>query len=284
VDDTQPGILTTPKNIAPAVNQDCHHPCLRYKAIQSWIATISLWVEDNGFGQQKPMSKEKGSLVLERVAEIVWHHPDILIEHLGFAESIILVDIKHWLRSQQWDNIFSFYDPEQKAIIIREDQVEDPARFEMAFLVALGQSLLGNYALNKAMQDVRVDGEKAGSVYRLVLRKLEERTSFFDSKELETYLKLTRMKQSASNTLLYFRLVNGEEGFTPPGLLFGLFYTWYLDNMFASHVEYKMSIMRNAISDLIPEQIRIVGRREGLVHFFRDKVFRHPVLFNKSCK
>ena len=75
------------------------------------------------------------------MAEIIWHHPDNLIEHLKLVEGVILVESRHWLRCQQWDNIYSFYDPDKRAIIVREDQLENAARFEMAFLVALGQSL-----------------------------------------------------------------------------------------------------------------------------------------------
>mgnify|MGYP000042621906 CR=1 FL=1 len=125
------------------------------------------------------------------------------------------------------------------------------------------------------MQEIFVEGEKVGSVYRLFLREPGQCRSYFGSGELDEYLKLARMRKSVFSPLLYTRVVNGDEGFTPPGLLFGLFYAWYLDNRFASHIEYKMSIMRNAVSDLIPEQIRIAGRRVGLVHFFREKVFRH---------
>lgn len=73
---------------------------------------------------------------------------------------------------------------------------------------------------------------------------------------------------------LYTRVINPGEGFTPPGLFFGLFYAWYLDNRFAANIEYKMSIMRNAISDLIPEQKRIVGRRRQTIDFFRRRIFR----------
>ena len=86
---------------------------------------------------------------------------------------------------------------------------------------------------------------------------------------------LARMIRSESNELLYTRLVNGNEGFTPPGLLFGLVYAWYLDNRFAEHVEYKMAVMRTDISDLIPEQLKILSRRKGLVEFFRHSVFCH---------
>ncbi len=274
--------LGVPQNIAPAVKRDSYHPCYRYELIQSWLAGISTRMALDGAEQQNQMEEKRRKLILRWVAEIIWHHPDILVEHLEFFNSIILVDAKHWLRNQEWDNIFSFYEPLQQAIIIREDQVDDPARFEMAFLVALGQSLLGNYVSHKFMKDIHVDGEKIGRTYQLVLNEPHECNSFFNSEELEKYLGLARMNRSAQNPLLYSRLVNGEEGFTPPGLLFGLFYTWYLDNRFASHIEYKMSIMRKTVSGLIPEQVRILDRREGLVHFFREKVFRHQIFFSKT--
>ena len=69
--------------------------------------------------------------------------------------------------------------------------------------------------------------------------------------------------------------MNGQEGFTPPGLLFGLTYAWYLDNRFASHIEYKMSIVNVEVSDLIPEQVKIFNRRRALVDFFRTVVFQY---------
>ena len=100
--------------------------------------------------------------------------------------------------------------------------------------------------------------------------------------ELDHYMLLARMRRSENNPRLYTRLVNNKEGFTPPGLLFGLLYTWYLDNRFAGHIEYKMSIMRNTVPDLIPEQVKIVKRREGLVDFFREKVFRHTITLEQS--
>ena len=148
----------------------------------------------------------------------------------------------------------------------------------MAFLVALGQSLLGNYALDKTMNDVHEQGEQVGRLYRLVIRDEHEYSGFLNMDDLNLYMSLARMQPSQTNKALYTRLVNSDEGFTPPGLLFGLFYTWYLDNRFAGNIEYKMSIMRNVVSDLIPEQVKIVSRREGLVDFFREKVFCHNVI------
>ncbi len=92
-------------------------------------------------------------------------------------------------------------------------------------------------------------------------------------------MKLARMVRSGTNPSQYTRMVNGNEGFTPPGLLFGLIYAWYLDNRLAAHVEYKMSIMRTDISDLIPEQVKVHSRRRALVSFFRNSVFCHSIIF-----
>jgi len=270
-----------PRDIPTGIRKDFYHPCERFDAVQFWIGNLSTKFFENSPDELSPLPADDREKLLAAVAEIIWHHSDILTGHLAFARGINLVDVKHWSRCQEWDNIFSFYDPESGSIVIRQDQVNNPARFEMAFLVALGQSLLGNYAKEKRMKDVRLQGEMIGHVYRLNLQAENECMSFFSQKELDTYLRLTRMKRSELDPLLYTRLVNGEEGFTPPGLLFGLFYAWYLDNRFASNIEYKMSIMRNAVSDLIPEQRRIVDRREGLVHFFRENVFRHRVSFSK---
>jgi len=194
------------------------------------------------------------------------------------------VQPEHWLRCQQWDNIFSFYDPDRSLIIIRKDQTIDPDRFAMAFLVALGESLLGNYALEKSMDDLQDQGEKVGRIYRLVIRDEKEYHGFCSMEELDRYLLLARMRKFQGRRNQYSRLVNSEEGFTPPGLLFGLFYTWYLDNRFAGHIEYKMSIMRNVVSDLIPEQVKIVGRRKGLIDFFRENVFRHIMPLEQAAE
>ena len=71
----------------------------------------------------------------------------------------------------------------------------------------------------------------------------------------------------------FTRVVNGREGFTPPGLLMGLLYAWYLDNRFAGHIEYKMSVMKATRTDLIPEQLRTMEKRLNLITFFRDTVF-----------
>ena len=113
-----------------------------------------------------------------------------------------------------------------------------------------------------------------GRVFRLQVREREQLVSFLESEDIDTYLQLSRMYRLQQEERMYTRVVNPGEGFTPPGLFFGLFYAWYLDNRFAANIEYKMSIMRNAISDLIPEQVRIVDRRRETVRFFRERIFR----------
>jgi hypothetical protein len=82
------------------------------------------------------------------------------------------------------------------------------------------------------------------------------------------------MNRSATQKDVFSRVLNGEEGFTPPGMLFGLIYAWYLDNKFASHIEYKMGIARMPVSNLVPEQVKTLARRNATVKFFRETVFK----------
>jgi len=211
----------------------------------------------------------------EQVTEVLWQHWDIPLGHLAFFDGVELVAVADWPRSQEWDNIFSFYEPESRLIKIRDDISQRPYYFELAFLVGLGQSLLGNYAALKAMQPLETAGEQLGSLYRITLCPPDRRRCFFNEVELRRYLCLARMKQSDAEPHSFTRVVNGDEGFTPPGLFFGLTYAWYLDNRFASHIEYKMSIFRMGISELIPYQATMYHRRRELVDFFRQVVFGH---------
>ncbi|MHB1349448.1 MAG: gluconeogenesis factor YvcK family protein [Desulfobulbaceae bacterium] len=273
------GALAPVAVVQSRTREDFSHPCRKLHTIREWLTGLPILGADNGIGSRHPLAERRRQRLLADLQAVLWRHPDILLAHLRFVRGMILVDPVHWSRCQEWDNVFSFYAPEDKMIVLRADQAEQAARLEMAFLVALGQSLLGNYAAEKDMRPIREGGERIGRIYQLTLRPPGDRVCFFEPAELDTYLRLARMRRSETNSLFYTRLVNAEEGFTPPGLLFGLFYTWYLDNRHASHIEYKMSIMRNTVSDLIPEQVKIVGRREGLIDFFREIVFRHQRTF-----
>ena len=273
-----PAALASVTIAQPEPREGFSHPCLRFAALRDWLASLPFLAADNGVGRH-PLAAETRASLAAAIADILWRHPDILLAHLRFVGGVLLVQPDHWSRCQEWDNVFSFYAPEDHMIVIRADQAAQVDRLEVAFLVALGQSLLGNYAARKAMVDVCEGGERVGRSFQVTLRAPATRVCFFQPAELDVFLRLARMCRAERDPLFYTRLVNGDEGFTPPGLLFGLFYAWYLDNRHASHIEYKMSIMRNTVSDLIPEQARTVSRREGLVNFFRDTVFRHRRTF-----
>ena len=242
------------------------YPCERYSALKKWLGGLSL---------KRDFESESTEVLINTILEILWYHQDIPLKHLENIRTIWIIDRKTWSRSQKWDNVFSFYDPGDSTIRICQDVVFDEHRFEQAFLVALGQAVLGNYAASKEMVTVEEGGIPVGKLYKLTIKLPEIRTTLLSDQDLVRFLTLSRMVRSESNECLYTRLVNGKEGFTPPGLLFGLLYAWYLDNRFAAHVEYKMAVMRTDISDLIPEQVKMFSRRKALVTFFRKSVFCH---------
>jgi len=262
-------------------------PCLRYHQIAKRLNDLS-----TGYGRpvievgamdgagvpinvtDQLVSPENTASILRMVENILWRHPDIPLAHLDSVRGIVCIEQDLWRRCQKWDSVFSFYDPEDGMIKIRQDQLDQEQSFEVAFLVALGQSLLGNYVRHKEMLPLTIDSIALGKVYHLFLRPLTERICWFSDAELRTYLELSRMLPVSGAADHFTRVINGEEGFTPPGLLMGLNYAWYLDNRFASHVEYKMAVMKVAPSGLIPEQRKMLGRRKRLVTFFREVVFR----------
>jgi uncharacterized cofD-like protein len=258
-------------------------PCLRYDRIRSHLRSLSTELIGAGSMALVKMSESERRWLLERIVEILWLHPDIPLEHLQFIRGITLVEQGCWKRCQEWDNVFSFYDPYDRRIKIRRDQAENLNRFEMVFLVALGQSLLGNYAEDKCMADLVAGDDLVGRVFRLRVREKDQLVSFLGAEDIDAYLRLSRMHRLRGEDPIYTRVINPGEGFTPPGLFFGLFYAWYLDNRFAANIEYKMSIMRNTITDLIPEQVRIVDRRRKTIDFFRERIFRQrpPLLSGK---
>jgi len=301
---TAPGVRIPAEEPAPgSENITAVRPSSRYQQIEQRLVDFS--IEICGGGGPPELTDTIGRMV----KKILWRHPDIPLAHLQYVRGIVCVEQESWRRSQKWDNVFSFYEPEDGMIKIRQDQLEQEQTFEVAFLVALGQSLLGNYAHHKEMKPLKVDGVLLGKVYHLHLLPAALRTCWFSDQELRHYLELTRMLPATGMDALvspepgmvegrptgmdalvspepgtaegrpaddpthFTRLINGDEGFTPPGMLMGLNYAWYLDNRFASHVEYKMAVMKIAPSSLIPEQVKMLGRRQRMVAFFREVVF-----------
>ena len=207
------------------------------------------------------------------LANIFLDHPIIPLSHLDYFTELHCIDRPHWHRDQQWDNVFSFFDLDDRCIKIRGDQIAGKHNLEVALMIALGESLLGDYAKKKEMKEIDIDGLHLGRVYHLYLKAQSDRIGFFDHEQLHAFLLLARMCPT-SNINHYTRLVNDQEGFTPPGLLMGLMYAWYVDNRFATHIEYKMSVMKINQTDLIPEQLKMVERRREMIAFFKEIVFR----------
>lgn len=240
-------------------------PCHRHAAIARRLSAISFGYHGGGL---PPDSSQLRSAI----AEILWDHPIIPLTHLDYFHKILCIDPAVWGRDQQWDNVFSFFDPEDWSIKIRADQLALRQKLEVALMIALGESLLGDYALSKEMTDVVVEGLNLGRVYHLHLRPEGRRRCLLSTAELRVFLSLARMC-AGDEELHYTRLVNKDEGFTPPGLLMGLMYAWYIDNRLASHIEYKMSVIKVNHTDLIPEQLKMAERRKMMVAFFREVIF-----------
>lgn len=242
-------------------------PCLRYQKIEEYLSSISFEVPGR--------SDEKVNNIKELFQNFLWNHKDIPLAHLEFVKGVQCIADKQWKRNQNWDKVFSFYDPNDCLVKIRQDQFGSDKDLEIAFLVALGQGLLGDYTAHKAIRDVAIGDTYLGKVYHLYIKAPADRHCYFSAQELTKYLTLARMIPDPEDENHFTRIINGVEGFTPPGLLMGLIYAWYLDNRFASHIEYKMAVLKINPSDLIPEQVRMKSRREKLTVFFREVVFGH---------
>jgi len=240
-------------------------PFQRHRTIVNWLDNLAFLCK----GQSECINKQH---LIDILGGILWDHPTIPLSHLEYVSGISCIEKKEWNRDQRWDNVFSFYDPDDRYIKIRNDQFLVREKTEVALMIALGESLLGNYASKKVMKDVVIDGLPLGRIFHLYLRVEEKRSCFLTTDQLATFLSLARMCPTEDKNH-YTRLVNKSESFTPPGLLMGLMYAWYLDNRLATHIEYKMSLMKINKSNLIPEQLRMAKRREKMITFFRDDIF-----------
>jgi len=241
------------------------YPCDKFAAIQARIDRLNITFVGSDMGNSPDRVKQ-------HIAEILWDHPVVPLEHLDYFQNIHCLSPENWKRDQKWDKVFSYYDPEDGCIKIRTDQVGNRHSLEIAVMIALGESLLGNYAKSKMMEDVIADTLTLGRVYHLRLINQHKRECFFTDEELRRFLLIARMCP-AKESHHYTRLINSGEGFTPPGLLMGLMYAWYIDNRLATHIEYKMSVLKINSSGLIPEQLKMASRRRNMIQFFRDVVF-----------
>ena len=254
-------------NITPT-NTYCIYPNEKFSAIKNRLKNIQITF----IGSHAELTDEG---VKNAIAEILWDHSVVPLSHLQYFKDIYCIDKENWDRDQKWDNVFSFFDLNDSCIKIRTDQVLDRRKLEVALMIALGESLLGNYARSKVMENININSMYLGRVYHLHLSDDDARICYFNGEQLKDFLLLSRMCPTI-DPHHYTRLINKGEGFTPPGLLMGLMYAWYIDNRLATHIEYKMSVLKINRSGLIPEQLKMASRRRNMIQFFREVVFGRP--------
>jgi len=207
--------------------------------------------------------------------EILWENRDIRPGHLRNFRGARIIPSARWHRSNEWDNVLGYYDPEDKMIYLHEQLRNDPERLKGNLLVALGESLLGRYLEGRRWIDWESRGEWGARCYEIRLRPEEERECFLGDAQLKEYLRLSRMVPNPEDPRTYRITLNGNEGFTPPGLLFGLLYAWYLNNDYGEILEYEMSLLRRPPQKLIPCQLQERDRKQALIALFRKEVFEH---------
>jgi len=196
------------------------------------------------------------------------------MSHLAYFNGIQMVRKKQWARSTEWDNILGYYEPEDGYLKIHEQLLKGPEhRLMEDMLIALGESLLGNYCQRKSVHVIRKNGESIGKIFEVELRPKRERQSFLSDSELRGYLHLAQLRPGIKTPNCFRLIINNNEAFTPPGLLFGLLYAWYINNQFGGIVDYEMSLLRWKISELLPKPSMERTRMKERIEFFRRVVF-----------
>jgi hypothetical protein len=270
-----PTVRMTQEPLPVSICPDRLLPCIRHEEISRIVRSLSFRQFNLLSDQANDMEPDEREQLAAAVIDICWRHPDIRPDHLRAVQGVSLVSTARWSRCQQWDSIFSFYDPADGCLKIRQDQIEEQNRLEMPLLVALGQSLLGNYCQEKRIEPVLFQNQQVGRIYWLTVRERQELNGFLSSEELDEFLQLAQLTRLTRQRRLYARTVNGEEGFMPPGLLFGQLFAWYLDNRFAPNLDHAMMPpLKNEAAGLVVKQTETARRQEELVTFFRERVFR----------
>ena len=202
--------------------------------------------------------------------QLVWENRDIRPSHLRFFRGAVAIRDRNWDRSTELDNILGYFDPEDGYIKLHEDLLGNTSRLREDFLVALGESLMGRYIGKRRWIE-----QHGARCYEIVLRPSSERQCFLTDSQLSAYLRMARMTPDPKDPRIYRITINRGEGFLPPGLLFGLLYSWYLCGS-GFTMEYEMTLLRWPLKSLIPLHARDRLRKKALVTFFRTVIFGHP--------
>ena len=207
--------------------------------------------------------------------ELLWQNRDVTPRHLGYFDGVRCVRHSAWERGTEWDSVLGYYNPSGRWIELHEQLLDQPEALNENLLIALGESLLGNYIDSRSW--VHGPPTTCGCrCYEIRLRPPEERSCLLTDEQLRAYLKLARMTPDPQQPLVHRISLNAEEGFLPSGLLFGLLYAWYLDSSYSPMMEYEMSLLRWPTVSLMPHHAQEQSRRQALVRFFCQDVFGHP--------
>jgi uncharacterized cofD-like protein len=201
--------------------------------------------------------------------ELAWENRDIRPSHLKYFRGVRVIPTYGWNRSTEWDNVLGYFDPKDKYLKLHKELLANDSRLREDLLVALGESLLGQY-----IEKRRWIEQHGARCYEISLRPPSRRECFLNDSQLSTYLKLARMIPDPTDNRIYRITINADGGFLPPGLLFGLLYAWYLTGR-GRTMEYEMTLLRWPLKSLIPLHAKDRVRKEALVKFFRTEIFGH---------
>jgi uncharacterized cofD-like protein len=201
--------------------------------------------------------------------DLAWENRDIHSSHLSFFRSAHVIPAREWNRSTEWDNVLGYYDPEDQCLKLHKDLLSNRPRLREDMLVALGESLLGRY-----IEKRRWIAHHGARRFEIVLRPIGERQTFLTEDQMNCYLRLARMIPDSEDPAVFRLTLNDDEGFLPPGLLFGLFYAWYLTGSGLT-MDYEMNLLGRPLKSLIPLHAKDRTRKQALVTFFRTEIFGH---------
>lgn len=250
----------------PVCNIPTRHGRARSLPICNYLKSVKQALSRKRF-QPQGLRKE--------LLELTWDNRDIRLSHLDYFRGARIIPPEAWNRSTAWDNVAGYYDPDDQFIKIHEDLLTEPDRLRSDLMIALGESLLGQYIESRRWIDKTDMAARGAKCYQILLRRPDDRNCFLSDSQLHAYLILARMTPDHENQRVYRITINDNEGFIPPGLLFGLTYAWYLSNSYGGIMEYEMNLLRWPEESLIPHQAEERLRKQALVTFFRKEVFGH---------
>ncbi len=210
----------------------------------------------------------------EVMLDLAWENRDIRPGHFSGFRGVRLIGEGDWQRSTEWDNVLGYFDPDDRELKIHRRLLKRPERLREDLLIALGESLLGRYLEKRRWPRPLFSSDPSARCYEIRLRPPGRRECYLSDRQLHRYLRLTRMVPHRKDPLVYRITINDREGFLPPGLLFGLLYAWYLDDAYGSLMDYEMALLRWPEEALMPYQVQERRRKQALVDFFREEVFR----------